>query len=98
MYKNEKQISEICYKEDRVKLIKEWLRISFFILSTVVIMLMVIFAGTAKDQSIGDQRMAVIKIIVTLLTFALLIIAGYFYDRFLSKKMDKLWEEKKALF
>jgi len=49
-------------------------------------------------MDIEQDRMAITRIIITLSFFAITLLAGYLYDRQLSKKLEKLWKQKKALF
>jgi uncharacterized membrane protein required for colicin V production len=93
--KNENQIDEICRKESKVQLTKEWLGILFFVAAAIV----AVIYYKALSAPIADHgEAAAITIIITLSAFAALLISGYFYNGFLSKKLDRLWEQKKLLF
>lgn len=89
------QLKEVCEKENRVQQMKEWLNILFFVASAIVA---VICYQSITAQTVDHGKTEVITIIVTLSIFAGLLISGYFYSKFLSKKLDKLWEQKKLLF
>lgn len=95
MNTNKKEIKEICSKESKVQLVKEWLNILFFLAAAIVA---VVHYKVLSVPTTDHGKSAVTVIIITLSVFAGLIIAGYFYDRFLTKKLDKLWEQKKNLF
>ena len=99
--RNEKKIDEICRKEGKVKQIKEWLGILFFV--AAIIVAIVYYKAMALPVSnyasdLERDRAAVTIIIADLSVFAVTIIAGYFYNRFLSKELDKLYEQKQLLF
>ena len=93
--KNENQIDAICRKEGKIQQAKEWLGILFFVAAAIV----AVICYKAVTAPIADHgETAVITILITLSTFAGLLITGYLYNRFLSKKLDRLWEQKKLLF
>ena len=97
--KNQKKINEICRKEGKVQLIKEWLGVLFFVAAIIVAIIYykaVSFAVTVPDMKY--DQIAGETIIITLTVFAGLLIAGYFFNKFLSKKLDRLWEQKQLLF
>ena len=94
--KNEKEILEICKKERNVILKQQWLVTLFFIAAAAVIGIICCKALTAPIADHGEA--AGTTILATLSVFAGLIISGFFYYKFLSKKMDRLWEQKKLLF
>ena len=92
---NKNQIEEICCKESKVQLKKEWLGILFFVAAVIV----AVIYYKAFSAPIADHGVAAGKtILIALSTFAVLLIFGYFYNGFLSKKLDRLWEQKKLLF
>lgn len=92
---NENQINEICLKESKVQLMKEWLGILFFVAAAIVaVMDYKALSSTATDH--GET--AVTIMLVTRIVFVGLLLTGYFYNRFLSKKLDMFWEQKKLLF
>ncbi|HBA37023.1 TPA: hypothetical protein DCZ15_04105 [Candidatus Falkowbacteria bacterium] len=93
--KKETKIDEICRKENKVQLTKEWLRILFFVTAAIVA---IIYCKALSTPIIDHGETAAITITVTLSAFAALLISGYFYNGFLSKKLDRLWEQKKLLF
>jgi|GEM_PF-3573048 len=98
--KNEERINEICRKEGRVLLIKEWLGVLFFVAAIIVAIIyykVISFAVIVPDQFLRMEYcgIAVETIIITLAIFAGLLVSGYFYNRFLSKRLDILWEQKK---
>ena len=94
--KNEKEILEICKKERKIILKKQWLVTLFFVAAAVVIG---IICCKALSAPVGDYGEAAgLAILITLSIFASLIISGFFYYKNLSKKLDKLWEQKKLLF
>jgi len=93
--KNENQIEEICRKEGRVQQTKKWLGILFFVAAAIMA---VIYYNALSAPITDNGKAAATQILISLSTFAGLIIAGYFYNRFLSKKLDRLWEQKKLLF
>jgi D-alanyl-lipoteichoic acid acyltransferase DltB (MBOAT superfamily) len=88
------KITEICDKKNKIQSIKEWLEILFFAISAIVA---VICYQSITAQTADHGQTEVITIIVTLSAFAVLCISGYFYSQFLSKKLDRLWEQKKLL-
>ena len=92
---NEEKISEICGKEKQVLNIKNWL-ITLFFLAAIIVALIIIKSLFTTNLDHGQE--AVTNIIITLSIFAISIIAGYLYGQRLSKKMDKLWEQKKEFF
>jgi hypothetical protein len=101
--KNKNQIEEICNKEDKMLLTKEWLDIAFFV--AVIIVAIVCYKAISLAVTVPDplitmkyDRIAGATIIITLAIFAGLLVSCYFYNRFLSKKLDMLWEQKKLLF
>lgn len=101
--KNENQINEICRKEGRVRLTKEWLVILFFIAIIIVAIIYykaISFAVTVPDPLLTMEydRIAGARIIITLSVFVGFLITGYCYNMFLSKKLDRLWEQKQLLF
>lgn len=93
-----KEIEEIVKQEAKISNKKWYLKASFFLVSALVILIYVLAVkeALAKDDLLSDQ-VALVKIIVTLSVFAGLLIVGYFYNQKLSKKLDKLWEEKKKM-
>ena len=99
--KNEKKVEEICRQEKKLLAIKEWLVVSFFLASAVVVW---VYISALMDRAadpllnIEQDRVVATKIITTLFTFAVTIIAGYLYNKALSKKLDRLWEKKSVLF
>ena len=98
---NKKEIEKIANQEKKVLLTKTYLWVSCFILGIFVIWIYVkavmeSMANPAFD--IERDQMAVTKIIITLSLFAVALVIGYLYDKKLSKKLAKLWEQKKALF
>ncbi len=93
--KSENELKEICDKENKIQSIKDCLNILFFAVSAIVA---VICCQSITAQTVDHGKTEVITIIVTLSIFAGLLISGYFYSKFLSKKLDKLWEQKKLLF
>ena len=96
--KNENQINEICRKESKVQLMKEWLDVLFFVAAIIVAIVYykaISFAVTPDPLlTMKYDQIAGAAIIITLSIFVCLLISGYFYNRFLSKKLDKLWEQK----
>ena len=98
---NDKEIERIANQEQKVLLAKMYLWVLFFILSALVFWtfvkaVMESMANPAFD--IKQDQMAATKIIIALSLFAVALVIGYLYDKKLSKKLDKLWEQKKALF
>lgn len=101
--KNKEKINEICRKEGNVQLMKEWLGILFFVAVIIVAIIYykaISFAVTVPDPllTMKYDQIAGETIIITLTVFAGLLIAGYFFNKFLSKKLDRLWEQKQLLF
>lgn len=94
MTTNEKKIDEICHQEGRIQQAKEWLIVLFFL---VIILMAAIFYKALSAPVVDNGKAAVITIIITLSVFAGLLISGYFCDKFLSKKLDKLYEQKQLL-
>jgi hypothetical protein len=103
MMKNDYQIDKICLKEGKIMLIKEWLGVLFFVAAIIVAIVYykaISFAVNVPDPlfAMKYDRISGAIIIITLAIFAGLLIAGYLYNRALTKKLDKLWERKKLLF
>ena len=101
MEKNEKEIETIYLKERKVLAIKEWLGILFFLLSIIVAAVYIKVLLTPVEDpllTMEHDRKALVIILVTLSVFAVAIIAGYFYNKALSRKLDRLWIEKTSLF
>ena len=90
--KNEEKLAEICKKEEKILLKQQWLVLLFFVAAAVVVGI-ICYVFVAIDY--GD--VAAIIILITLSVFASIVISGYFYDKSLSKKLDRLWEQKKLL-
>lgn len=97
--KNEVKITEICKKEEKLEAIREWLIVLFFVALVVVVLLLIKFINGAlgADDSLAVQRVMVVNIILTLLSFAAAFVSGYFIDKKLSKKIIQLNEEKISL-
>ncbi len=95
MKNNEEEIREICRKEDNVLATKAWLRILFFLAAVVVA---IVYYKALSAPMTDHGKTAVETICITLSIFASLLIAGYFYDKLLSKKLNGLWKQKKLLF
>jgi len=98
--KNEKQINEICRKESKVLAVKEWLCVLFFLAAIVTAVIYLKALSNAVDPLLGIEadQTAVKTIIITFSVFAVSVIAGYFYNKFLSKELNRLWEQKQLLF
>lgn len=101
--KNKEEIDKICRKANKLRLTQEWLRILFFvavIIVTIVYYKAISFAVTVSDPllTMKYDRIAGATIIITLSVFAGLLMSGYFYNQYLSRKLDQLWDEKKLLF
>jgi len=103
MNTNEEKINAICQKEGKVQQTKEWLGVLFFV--AVIIVAIVYYKAISFAVNVPDplltmkyDRIAGATIIITLAIFAGLLISGYFYNGMLSKKLDRLWEQKKLLF
>lgn len=92
--KNEEAIEQIVSQENKVSNQKTYLWVAFFLVSLAV---GVIVFMTLKNYHSGSEKSAVI-ILTTYTVYALLLFAGWFYDRYLSKKLERLWNEKKLLF
>lgn len=93
--KKEQKINEICSKEREIQAVKEWLGISFFVVAAIVtIMIYATLTSSMEDRG----EIVVEKIISILSAFAGLLIFGYLYDKFLSKRLEILWEQRKMLF
>jgi len=93
-YENEEKIREIYHKELKIQLIKDWLVILFFLACGIVA---AIYCGTLFLTVAVDGKAAAVTILTTLIIFSGLLISGYCYNKFLSKKLDKLWDQKKLL-
>lgn len=89
---NQEKINEICKRERRVSVIKEWLVIAFFLTCFAVVLLIVYFMFTNNNQETPKN------IINVLISFAVILFFGFAYNNSLSKKLNRLWEEKKELF
>jgi len=88
----EEKIDEICRKEDGIQKVKDWLVVLFFFAAIAV----VVVSYRALSASVNDHgKTAVVTMLVALSVFAGVIVAGYFYNKFLTKKLNKLWEQKK---
>jgi uncharacterized membrane protein len=101
MKTNEEKIDEICHKEGKVLIIKEWLGVLFFVAAIVVAGVYIKALSLPVSNYVSDMerdRVAATVIIICLSAFAATITAGYFYNQLLSKKLDRLWEQKKLLF
>jgi hypothetical protein len=96
----EKEIEKICKKEGKILATKEWLCAAFFLSAVITAIVYLKSLSEALNSSLGidGDRAAVVKIIIAFSVFAVSIIAGYLYNQLLSKKLDRLWEQKKALF
>jgi hypothetical protein len=91
--KNEAEIEKIANQEQKVSNVKTYLIILFFLISAAVI---VIFFSVLFNRDINDKYIT--KILATFISYAVLLAGGYLYNRALSKKLDKLWNQKKSLF
>jgi len=96
-----KEIEKISNQESKVCNLKWYLGASFFLVSIAVMW----FIIRALMQPVADEmlvmshsRMVVAKIFITLSLYAVALIIGYLCNLALSKKLDTLWEQKKALF
>ncbi len=94
MENNEKKVEEICRKEDKIKVIKEWLVVLFFL---AAVMVGIVFYIGISASTNDNGKTAEITMLIALVTFAGLIIAGYIFNKFLSKKLHRLWQQKKLL-
>lgn len=90
--KNEKEIEKIYNQEQKVSNLRTYVRISFFLVSAVVI---IIFVSVIINHAGG--KLPAVKILVTLIVYAVSLVIGYLYDWILSKKLDRLWNQKKSL-
>lgn len=98
---NENEIEKIANQEKKIVLTKTYLWLSFFPLSVFVFWTFIkaVMESSANSEfDIKQDQMAVTKIIITLSLFAVALVIGYLYNKKLSKKLDKLWQQKKALF
>lgn len=95
---NEEEIKKIVEKEIKIGNQRWFLGFSFFLISLLVTWscFSSIKSAVTSDPWLNMQQdqIAMIKIIVTLLLFVILLTIGWFYNRSLSKKLEKLWEEK----
>lgn len=101
MEKNIEKIEVIYLKERKVLAIKEWLGILFFLLSIIVAVVFVKALSIPEVDpllTMEHDRKVVIIILINFSVFAFSIVAGYFYNKALSKKLDRLWVEKSSLF
>ena len=97
---NEKEIKKIADQEQKIVLTKWYLEASFFPLIILVIWVYIKALMTPAANPIFDMKhdqMVATKILITFSLFAVALIIGYFYNLKLSKKLDRLWEQKKAL-
>jgi len=91
--KNEEAIGIIIHQEQKVSNLKTYLIISFFLISIAAL---IIFISVVADYA-GDKSSA-IKILVTFIVYAVLLVAGYYYNQSLTKKLDRLDDQKQLLF
>jgi len=94
------KIEEICRKEGKVVAAKEWLGVLFFLASIIVAWIFIKALSTPVTNPLlvmKHDAMVVEKLLITLMTFTVAIISGYLLNWTLSKKMDRLWKQKKAL-
>lgn len=101
MKKNEVMIAKIAGQETKICNLKSYLATMFFPVSIVVIWIIVkaiMSHGDDELLTLEHDRAIAVKIIITLSAYATTIITGYLCDKMLSKKLDVLWERKKALF
>lgn len=97
-----KEIDGICREEAKVQLTKEWLGILFFVATIIVAFVYykaISFAVNVPDPLLTMEydKIALGVIIIALTIFASLLVSGYFYNIFLSKKLDRLWGQKQLL-
>lgn len=90
--KNEVEIKKIVKQEQKVSNTKTYLIILFFIVSIVVI---ISFFVIIRSQAVSEVRGA--QILTMAIVYKVLLIAGYFYNRALSVKMKKLWNQRQSL-
>lgn len=99
--KKEEEIAKICRKESRIILIKECLIFLFFLTGAFVFWVFIkSVSSPAADPftTLEYDRLAMVRIIITFSIFAILVVAGYFYNKALTKKLEKLWRQKLTLF
>lgn len=90
---NEAEIEKIANQEQKVTNLKTYLIISFFLISIIVI---IIFFSSLFGH-LHDQ-MSATKILIMFIVYVVLLVVGYFCNKALSKKLDKLWDQKKSFF
>lgn len=101
MNENQEEIRKIADKETRIKNFQNLLGLGFFILAIAVISMIVklLMTPVADPRLAMEHGQAVVaRILIVLIIFAITIIGGYLWYKLLSKKLDRLWEMKKALF
>ena len=98
--RNQVEIGKIAEKEQKICLRKEWLNVLFFVVSFIAVSIVVKMLTRVgmNELSFTEEQNVATNIIITYLTYATVLIAGYVYNIRLSKQIDKLWETKKALF
>jgi len=98
---NEKEIEKIANQERKIVLAKWFIGASFFplIIAAFWIYIKAITEPVVNPLlDIEHDQMVATKIIFTFSLLAALLIIGYFCNWELSKKLDRLWEQKKTLF
>jgi len=98
---NSKEIERLASQEAKICNQKWYLGASFFPAIIIVIWIYVRAIMEAVNNPVFDikhDQMAATKILITYSLFAVALVIGYLYNQKLSKKLDRLWEQKKALF
>jgi len=89
------EIDEICRKEEVAENKKTWLCIICILAAIITAIICVV---TIFNPVTDRGEAAALTIIITLSIDECIIISGYFYNRYLSKKLEQLFEQKKLLF
>ncbi len=89
---NQEKIELICKQERKITVIKEWLIVAFFLTCFAVALLIVYFIFAQTNEEAPKN------IVYVLIVFAASLFLGFAYNNNLSKRLNRLWEEKKELF
>ena len=88
---NQEKIELICKQERKIVAIKEWLTVVFVLACFASPLLIVHSIFTQANEEAPKN------IVYVLIIFATSLFLGFAYNNKLSKRLNRLWEEKKEL-